>query len=109
MAEPPSFTDAIREIARELGDPRPTHGKVNRASSRIDHWGRRLHGLGYLRAREIAAGLTAALAELDRAHALPDETRAEAARRAAGHLESAREHAAAGFLPQPAAAVPEES
>ena len=99
MGEPPSFTDALREIAGELGDPHPTHGRINRASSRIDHWGRRLHGLGYLRAPEIAAGLTAALAELDRAHGLPDDRRGEAARRAADRLEEALDHAAAGLLP----------
>lgn len=99
MGEAASFTGAIREIADGLCHARPTHGVLNRASSAIDQLGRRLHGLGYLRSREIADCFTAALADLDASHALPEETRAAAVRRAIGCLEGAREHAAAGVLP----------
>ena len=99
MGEPASFPDAIREIANELSGARPTHVVLNRASGGIDQLGRRLYGLGYVRSREIADCFTAALADLDAAHALPEESRAEAVRRAVGRLESALEHAAAGVLP----------
>jgi hypothetical protein len=99
MAEAPSFTEAVRGIARELRGAPPTHLALNRASSGIDQLGRRLHGLGYLRAGEIAACFTAALAHLGASHALPQEARAEAVRRAIGRLEGALEHAAAGVLP----------
>jgi len=99
MGERAPFTGAIREIACELGEAGPTHVVLNRAAGAIDQLGRRLHGLGYVRAGEIAACLTAALADLDAAHALPDETRAEAVRRVIRRLESALEHAAAGVLP----------
>jgi hypothetical protein len=99
MGEAPSFGDAIGEIANRLRGARPTHVVLNRASNEIDQLGRRLHGLGYLRAREIAECFTAALADLDGSHALAEEMRGEAVRRAAGWLEDAREHAAAGLLP----------
>ena len=99
MSEPPSFTGQIRSIVSELRAAGPTHSALNRASSGIDHLGRRLHGLGYVRAREIADCFTAALADLDACHALPEETRGEAVRRAIGRLEGALEHAAAGVLP----------
>jgi len=101
VGEPPSFTGAIREIADGLADARPTHVVLNRASSGIDQLGRRLHGLGYVRSREMADGFTAALAALDASRALPEEARAEAVRRAVGHLRGALEHAAAGVLPDP--------
>ena len=99
MGDAPSFTEAMGRITRELRDAPPTHVVLNRAAGDIDQLGRRLHGLGYARAREIADCFTAALAELDAAHALPEATRAEAVRRAIGRLEDAREHAAAGVLP----------
>ena len=101
MGAPPSFTEAIREIADGLAAARPTHVILNRASGGIDQLGRRLHGLGYVRSREMAGGFTAALAALDASHALPEEARAEAVRRAIDHLEGALEHAAAGLLPDP--------
>jgi hypothetical protein len=106
MGEPPSFTDTIRAIANELRDARPTHVVLNRASSGIDQLGRRLHGLGYVRSSEIAECFTAALADLDQSHALAEETRAEAVRRAIGRLEAALEHAAAGVLPDRPEAAP---
>ena len=101
MGAPPSFTEAIREIADGLAAARPTHVILNRASGGIDQLGRRLHGLGYTRSREIADCFTAALADLDASHALPEETRAQAVRRATARLDDALAHAAAGVLPAP--------
>ena len=101
--EPSSFADAIGHIASELRGGRDTHGAVNRASGAIDHLGRRLHGMGYFRGREIAECFTAALAELETSHALPDEERREPVNRAADRLESAVVHAGAGVSPDPRA------
>jgi hypothetical protein len=99
MDGPPSFTETIRVVAGELREDAHSHTQLNRAAARIDDLGRRLHGLGYVRSREIADCFTAALADLDASHALPEETRAEAVHRAIGRLEGALEHAAAGVLP----------
>ena len=99
MTEPPSFTRALRIIASGLREGSHEHGALNRAASEIDQLGRRLHGLGYLRAREIADCFTAALAELDAAHRVPDPLRGEAVHRAAIRLDAAAGHAAAGVPP----------
>ena len=99
MDRPPSFTEAIRAVASELRDGGHTHTALNRASSAIDHLGRRLHGIGYVRGHEIADCLTTALGELSASHGLPDEERAEAVHRAVRQLEAALDHAAAGVLP----------
>lgn len=101
MSEPLSFTEQIRGIARALRDGGHTHVALNRASSAIDHLGRRLHGLGYLRAREIAACFSAALADLDASHGVPEEMRGETVHRAVCRMDAAMEHAAAGVLPDP--------
>lgn len=99
MAEPSSFPDAIRVIASGLRDSAPTHTVLNRAASGIDHLGRRLHGLGYADAREIADCFTAALAELDASHGVEDPLRREAVQRAVARLDAAAGHAAAGAPP----------
>ena len=99
MDGPPSFTEAIREIASGLRDEAPSHPRLNRAAAGIDQLGRRLHGIGYVRGGDIADCFTAALRELDAAHGLADEERAEAVQRAASRLEAALESAAAGILP----------
>ncbi len=98
MDGPSSYSEAIRAVVGGLREGAPSHSHLNRAAARIDHLGRRLHGLGYVRGREIAACFTAALDELGASHVLPDEGRAEAVRRAIGHLEAALDHAAAGVL-----------
>lgn len=102
MGVQPSFTEAIRTIARELREHAHSHTHLNRASSGIDHLGRQLHGLGYVRDREIADSFTAALAELSASHGLAEEDRAEAVQRVAGHLDAALGHAEAGVVPKPA-------
>lgn len=101
--EPTTFTEQIHEIVSELRAARPRHAALNRASSGIDQLGRRLHGLDFVRAREIADCFTAALAELEASHALPEETRAETVRQAIARLEDALEHAAAGIVRDPPA------
>jgi hypothetical protein len=106
VSEPPSFTERIRGIASALRDGGHTHVDLNRASSEIDQLGRRLHGLGYLRAREIAECFSAALADLDASHRVPEEMRGEAVRRAALRMDAALDHAAAGLVPDPPAAAP---
>ncbi|HET7229012.1 MAG TPA: hypothetical protein VFJ16_03385 [Longimicrobium sp.] len=99
MSEPSSFTGSITAIASELRGGGHTHTALNRASSKIDHLGRRLHGLGYIRGREIAECFTAALAELHASHALAEEMRGEMVGRAISRLEEAAVHASAGVLP----------
>ena len=101
MRESSTFTDAIRGVARDLSQGGHTHDALNRASSAIDHLGRRLHGFGYSRAGEIADCFTAALADLHACHDLPEERRGEAVGRAVDRLEAALDHAAAGVLPDP--------
>jgi hypothetical protein len=102
MTEPSSFTGAIADIARALRGGGDTHPALNRASSAIDHLGRRLHGLGYLRGREMADCFTAALLALDASHGVEGEQRREAVARAAGQLDASLDHAAAGILPDSA-------
>ena len=99
MSEPSSFTGSITAIASGLRGGGYTHTALNRASSGIDHLGRRLHGLGYVRGREIAECFTAALAELNASHAVEEEMRGETVGRAIARLEAALDHASAGFLP----------
>ena len=99
MSEPTTFAEQIRGIVSELRAAGPTHSALNRASSGIDQLGRRLYGLGYVRAGEIAQCFTAALADLDASHAVAEDARAEAVRRVIDRLEEAVEHAAAGILP----------
>jgi hypothetical protein len=99
VAEAPSFAEALRAIAGGLRESDPTHDHLNLAAVRIDQLGRRLHGLGFARDREIADAFTAAVGELAEAHLLPDEERGEGVRRAAAHLEAAAAHAEQGLLP----------
>jgi hypothetical protein len=94
MTEPSSFTAEIRGIASELRGGGQTHTALNRASSAIDHLGRRLHGLGYVRGREIADCFTAALSELGAAHGGEEEKRRDAVGRAVDQLDAALNHAA---------------
>ncbi|HEX8271338.1 MAG TPA: hypothetical protein VF615_01730 [Longimicrobiaceae bacterium] len=101
MGDQPSFAEAIRAIAGGLRGHAHSHVELNRASSGIDHLGRRLHGLGYARDREIAGCLSAALGELGAAHGLAEEERAAAVRRVAGHLDAALAHADEGGVPAP--------
>lgn len=101
MSESSAFSDAIRDVARNVRQGGHTHDALNRASSAIDHLGRRLHGFGYVRAGEMAHCFTAALADLDAGHGVAEEMRREVVDRAAGRLEAALEHAGAGFLPAP--------
>lgn len=100
MGGQPSFTEAVRAIASGLREYAHSHTYLNRASSEIDHLGRQLHGLGYVRDREIADCFTAALGELGAAHRLAEEERAEAVRRVACHLDAALAHAEAGVVPR---------
>ena len=99
MGEPPSFSDEIRDIANGLRADGPSHTRLNRAASGIDHLGRKLHGIGYARDREIGGCFTEALRELSASHALPDAMREEAVLRAATYLEAAAAHSEEGVLP----------
>jgi hypothetical protein len=99
MDAPPAFSDRIREIANGLREDGRSHVRLNRAASGIDHLGRKLAGLGFVRDREIGGCFNEALRELDTSHGLPDATRDEAVQRAASHLDAALAHAEAGVLP----------
>lgn len=94
-----AFTDAIRAIIAGLREGRPTHARVNGAAAGIDHLGRRLHGLGCVRDREIAACFTAAVGALGDSHPLPEEDRGAAVDAATRHLAAALAHADEGLLP----------
>jgi hypothetical protein len=89
MMANPTFSEAIGVIARALRQGVPSHAHLNGAAARIDHLGRRLHGLGCVRDREIAACFTAAIAELDASHGFAEGARGEAVARAAGQMEAA--------------------
>lgn len=97
MADP-TLAEAIGVIARGLRQGVPSHALLNGAAARIDHLGRRLHGLGCVRDREIAACFTAAIAQLDASHVLEEDARGEAVGRAAGQLEAAVAYADEGVL-----------
>lgn len=101
MSSQPSFTEAIRAVASGLREYAPSHASLNRASSGIDHLGRQLHGLAFVRDREIADCFTAALGELSASHGLAEEQRAEAVQRAVSHLDAAVAHAEDGELGRP--------
>jgi hypothetical protein len=94
-----AFTGAIRSIIAGLREGRPTHARVNGAAAGIDHLGRRLHGLGCVRDREIAGCLTAAVGELGACHPLPEEDRGAAVDAAVRHLGATLVHAGEGLLP----------
>ena len=93
------FTASIGSIIAGLRGGAPSHARVNSAASAIDHLGRRLHGLGCVRDREIADCFTAAVGELGACHPLPEEDRGAAVAAAIRHLESALLHAEEGVLP----------
>lgn len=95
----PTFAEAIHLIARGLRQDAPSHAHLNGAAARIDHLGRRLHGLGCVRDREIAACFTAAIAELDASHGLDEAARGGAVHRAARQLEAALAYADEGVVP----------
>jgi hypothetical protein len=95
-----TFPEAIRLIARGLRHDAPSHARLNGAAARIDHLGRRLHGLGCVRDREIAACFTAAIAELDASHGLAEGARGDAVLRAAAQMDAALVHADEGVLPR---------
>jgi hypothetical protein len=99
MDAPPAFSDRIREIANGLRENGRSHVHLNRAASGIDHLGRKLAGLGFVRDREIGGCFNEALRELDSSHGLADEKRDEAVDRAASHLDAALAHAEEGVLP----------
>lgn len=99
-----AFVDAIRSIIAGLREGPPTHPRVNGAAVSIDHLGRRLHGLGCARDREIANCFTAAVAGLGACHPLPEEARGDAVQAAIRELEAAAAHAEEG-VPPPAPAV----
>ena len=94
-----AFTDGIRAIVAGLREGPPTHPRVNGAAVSIDHLGRRLHGLGCVRDREIADCFTAAVGELGACHPLPEAERGAAVDAAIRHLDAAATHAEEGVLP----------
>jgi hypothetical protein len=94
-----AFTDSIGAIIAGLRGGAPSHARVNGAASAIDHLGRRLHGLGCVRDREIADCFTAAVGELGACHPLPEDERRPAVDAALRHLEAALTHAEEGVAP----------
>lgn len=91
-----SFTEAVRAIASELRESAPHHRVLNLAASRVDGLGRQLHGVCFVHDREIADGFTAAIRELDAAHGLPQDERAETVGRAAAALDAAADRMESG-------------
>jgi hypothetical protein len=101
VAAPPPFTEAIRAVVRGLRDDAHTHARINDAAAAIDNLGRHLHGVGFVRDREIAGCFTAAFGELSASHALAEDARGASVNGAVRHLEAALLHAQAGLLPDP--------
>ena len=93
------FAGAIRSITAGLREGAPTHSRVNGAAVSIDRLGRRLHGQGWVRDREIAGCFTAAVGELGACHTLPEAERGPAVDAAVRHLEAAAAHAEDGVQP----------
>jgi hypothetical protein len=93
-----SFTDAVSETADLLRGNDASHSVLNRAASQTNLLGLKLHGLGFVHDREIAACLTAAIDELTACHALPEALRPEAVLRAIRHLEAAASRVETGGL-----------
>jgi hypothetical protein len=94
-----SFTRGIRAVVIGLRGGAPSHARVNGAASEIDQLGRRLHGLSWVRDREIADCFTGAVRELGECHPLPVQDRGAAVDAAVRHLEAALVHSEAGVLP----------
>ncbi len=101
MTHPPPFADDIRALVAGLREGAPTHARVNGAAAGIDHLGRRLHGLGCVRDREIAGCFTAAVGELHACNPLPEEERGTAVDAAVRHLDAAAAYAEEGVLQGP--------
>jgi hypothetical protein len=89
MNAPHPFAASVAEIAQGLRDTPATFTSVNRAAALVDHLGRRLHGLGFVRHREIATCLMSAVVELQGSTGLPTSARNEAVARAIAQLEDA--------------------
>lgn len=93
------FTETLGGILQALRTDPPSFTHLNRASAAIDQLGRRLHGVGYVRDREIAASLTAAYEALSASQELPEDDRRAAMLEAITHLEAALAHTDAGLAP----------
>lgn len=93
------FIEAIRDVSRELQPGPGSPARLNQAAARIDHLGRHLYGLGWVRDHEIGRCLTAAVSELDRARGLPEADRAESVRQAILQLEAALRNTEEGLRP----------
>jgi hypothetical protein len=92
LTAPPAFTEAVREILDGLREGTPTHDRLNGAAFRIDQLGRRIHGFGWVRDREVADCFSAAVRELGGSHELPQEARGGAVDEAVRHLHAALAH-----------------
>jgi light-regulated signal transduction histidine kinase (bacteriophytochrome) len=89
MNAPLSYMASVAEIAQGLRDDPPSYAHLIRAAGRIDYLGRRLHGLGCVRHREVAACFMEAIGEIQASIDLLEPARAESLARAAAQLESA--------------------
>lgn len=105
--EASSFADVIRAVRGDLEAEPLSPARLNHAAARIDHLGRRTHGLGWTRDQEIGGCLMAAVRELGRARDLPDAERAESVRQVIRQLEMALQCTDEGLRPQRAAPAPE--
>jgi hypothetical protein len=101
MVEASALADEIRAARDDLRLESPSPIGLNRAAARIDHLGRYLHGVGWIRGHEIGGCLTAAVSELSRARGLPETGRAESVRAAVIQLETALAHMDEGLSPVP--------
>jgi hypothetical protein len=86
------------EIAKGLRDDPPSYAHLIRAAGGIDHLGRRLHGLGCVRHREIAACFMAAIGEIQASIELAEPARTEAVGRAVAQLEAAGVYLSEGTM-----------
>ena len=100
MVDASSFADAVRALSGELQMEPYTPIRLNQLAARIDHLGRRVHGLGWVRDHEIGACLSAAVGELSEAPGLSGDDRAESVTRAIVALEAALTHMKDGLRPR---------
>lgn len=89
---PLPLSGEIEAIARDLRADPYSHTFLNRAAAKIDQIGRRLHGLGYVRDREIAACLTEAYEQLSASQEVPQVERGVRVQRAIAQMEGALAH-----------------
>lgn len=99
MTKLEAFHAEVGDIASALAAGSRSHAELNLAAARIDHLGRQLHGIGFVRESEIAKWLSAAVEGLLASHHLSAELAAAAVIEAASKMYLARTAIGEGVRP----------